>query len=102
MLRAVPDQTRMLTDALQVLAQGVRSVPGCLSVEIYKTVATPHCLCYDEIWESEASLRRMIKSRHFSQLASLMELSSHPPVCEFRFISKTQGIDFADQVRRGC
>jgi len=43
----------------------------------------------------------MITSRHFSQLASLMELSSEAPACKFRFISQTYGLGFAEQVR-GC
>jgi hypothetical protein len=51
------------------------------------------------MWESEAALRSMIASRHFSQLAALMELSSEPPACEFRFISQTYGLGFAEQVR---
>jgi quinol monooxygenase YgiN len=70
-----------------------------MAVEVYKTVAGASYICYEEIWESEAALRRMIASRHFSQLAALMELSSEPPSCEFRFISQTYGLEFAEQVR---
>lgn len=98
-LRAPPNRTRILIDALQALAESVRSVPGCMAVEVYKSVAGPRYICYDEIWESEAELRRMIVSHHFSRLAALMELSSEPPACEFRFISQTYGLGFAEQVR---
>jgi quinol monooxygenase YgiN len=86
---------------LQVLAKSARVELGCIAVEVYKTVAVPRYICYDEIWESEAALRRMIASRHFSQLAALMELTSELPSCEFRFISQTYGLGFAEQVR-GC
>lgn len=98
-LRVPTNKTRTMLAALQVLAKSARSAPGCMAVEVYKTVRAPHNICYDEIWESETVLRRMIVSRHFSQLASLMELSSEPPDCQFRFISKTQGLEFAEQVR---
>ncbi len=94
-------KVRAMTEALQALAKNVRSEPGCLNVELYKTVGSPCTLCYDEIWESEIGLRRMIASKHFSQLASLMELSTEPPNCQFRFISKTHGLEFAEQVRGG-
>lgn len=97
-LMPLPNQSRNLTAALQALAKRARLIPGCLAAEVYKTVAGPHAIYYDEIWESEAELRRMIASRHFSQLAVLMESSREPPVCEFRFISKTYGLGFAEQV----
>jgi len=94
-------KVRSMTEALQSLAKNARSEPGCLTVEVYKTVGAPCSLCYDEIWESEIELRRMITSKHFSQLASLMELSTEPPNCQFRFISQTHGLEFAEQVRGG-
>jgi quinol monooxygenase YgiN len=100
-LKAPPNKTRTLIAALQTLAKSARVDPGCMAVEVYKTVAMPRYICYDEIWESEATLRCMIASRHFSQLAVLMELSSEPPVCEFRFITQTYGLGFAEEVR-GC
>lgn len=98
-LKAPSNQIGTLIDALQVLADSVRSKPGCLSVGLYKSVAEPRRLYYDEIWESESDLRRMLESHHFCQLATLMELASEPPACEFRFISKTCGFDFAENVR---
>ena len=100
-LRAQPNQTRNLIDALQALAKSARSAPGCHAVEIFMTVDRPRYICYDEIWESETELNRMIASHHFSQLAALMELSSEPPNCEFRFINQTFGLSYAEQVR-GC
>lgn len=98
-LKAPSNRISALIDALQVLADSVRSKPGCLGVGLYKSVTEPRCLYYDEIWESELDLRRMLESHHFCQLATLMELASEPPTCEFRFISKTCGFDFAEQVR---
>jgi len=97
-LKPQPNQTRNLVAALRALSKQARLLSGCLAVEVYQTVAGPRYLCYDEIWESEAELRHMIASRHFKQLAVLMELSSVPPICEFRFISETCGLDFAEQV----
>ncbi len=85
--------------ALQVLGKSARSAPGCIAVEVYKMVDAPHYIGYSEIWESENMLRRMIASTHFSQLASLMELCSEPPDCQFRFISKIEGLEFAERVR---
>lgn len=73
--------------------------PGCIEVVVYKILGAPHVFCYNEIWESESALRNMLASKHFSQLASLMELSSEPPVCQFRFINDVQGIEFAARAR---
>lgn len=98
-LRVPVNKSRALTDALLALAKSARTQSGCVEVDVYKTVGFPRYVCYDEIWESEASLRKMIASSHFSRLAALMELSSEPPACEFRFISQTYGLDFAERVR---
>lgn len=99
-LKVSPKKVRALTEALQALAKSARAEPGCIGVNVYKTVgAPPHTLCYDETWESESGLRRMIASKHFSQLASLMELSTEPPDCQFRFISNIQGLEFAERVK---
>ncbi|MDP1664664.1 MAG: antibiotic biosynthesis monooxygenase [Methylobacter sp.] len=98
-LKVTPGKTRSMIDALQALAKNAGAAPGCMAVEVYKAVGERGSICYDEIWESETVLRNMIVSRHFSQLASLMELSYEPPDCQFRFISKTLGLEFAEQVR---
>lgn len=98
-LRVLPNQIPTMTDALQALAKSARSKPGCIAVEVGKSVTGPCCIFYDECWESETELRRMIASHHFSQLAALMELASEPPACEFRFISQVYGLNFAEQVR---
>jgi quinol monooxygenase YgiN len=100
-LRAPPRQTRSLVDALQALAKSARAEPGCTAVRLFMAVGDSRCICYVETWESEEVLRRMIASRHFSQLAALMEMAVEPPECEFRFIVETRGLDFAVQVREG-
>lgn len=84
---------------LQVLAKNARATLGCMEVEVYKSVDERGCICYDEIWETESVLCSMIASMHFSQLAALMELSSKPPDCQFRFIFKIQGLEFAGQIK---
>ena len=98
-LKAPPNKTRTLIAALQALAKCARIESGCMAVEVYKTAVGSRYICYEEIWESEAALSRMIASRHFSQLAALMELAREPPACEFRFIAQTYGLGFAEQVR---
>jgi len=98
-LRVVPGKTQPMIDALKTLAKSARAAPGCMADEVYKAVEERGCVCYDEIWESESVLCNMIVSKHFSQLAALMELSSKPPDCQFRFISKTQGLEFAEQIK---
>jgi len=100
-LKTAPRQIRLLTDALQMLANSVCDKPGCLSVELYHSVVGPQWICYVEIWASEEELRRMLASHHFSQLSALMELASEPLTSEFRFIDQTHGLDYAEQVRDG-
>jgi quinol monooxygenase YgiN len=95
------NKTRPVIEALQVLAKNVRTENGCIGVEVCKTVGVSRSIYYYETWESEIALQRMVTSRHFSQLASLMELSVEPPECQFRFITDIRGLEFAAQIR-GC
>ncbi|MBU2571741.1 MAG: antibiotic biosynthesis monooxygenase [Gammaproteobacteria bacterium] len=98
-LKIPSNKSRPVIEALRVLAKKARAESGCITVEVYKTVAVPCRIVYQETWDSEESLRSMIASHHFSQLASLMELSTEPPKCEFRFISDVYGLEFAAKVR---
>lgn len=98
-LKIPSNKSRPVIEALQVLAKKARVEFGCTEVEIYKTVGVPRLIGYQETWDSEEALRGMIASHHFSQLASLMELSIEPPKCEFRFISDVHGLEFASKVR---
>ncbi len=96
-LKVPAKKYREIAEALLSLAKNVRVAPGCIEVGVYKNLGLPHVFSYNEIWESEIALRKVIASTHFRQLASLMELSSEPPVCQFRFINDVQGIEFASR-----
>jgi quinol monooxygenase YgiN len=98
-LRVPLTKIRPMIDALQALAGAVRAESGCIAVEVYQAVGIPSCVCYIETWESEVKLRKMILSRHFSQLAALMEQSIEPPDCQFRFIEEIRALEYAAQVR---
>ncbi|WP_404360981.1 putative quinol monooxygenase [Methylotuvimicrobium sp. KM1] len=98
-LKTPSNKSRPVIEALQVLAKKARAESGCIAVEVYKTVGFPCRIGYQETWATEEALRSMIASHHFSQLASLMELSIEPPKCEFRFISVIHGLEFASKVR---
>lgn len=92
-------QKRTVLAAFQSLAKWARAEHGCISVELFVAASDPGCLCYVETWKSEAELRQMIRSRHFSQLIALMECASKAPTCEFRIIEQTYGLELAAQVR---
>lgn len=98
-LYAKPRQIRSLTDALLSLAKAARLESGCVTARVFVAAEDSNCLSYIETWESAEELRRMIRSRHFSQLATLLELAAAPPECRFRVIAETHGLEFAAQVR---
>ncbi|WP_268741927.1 putative quinol monooxygenase [Methylohalobius crimeensis] len=98
-LRAPPRRSRVMVRALQSLAKSARAESGCTGVRLFGAIGDPRCVCYVETWESEAVMRRMIASEHFSQLAALMELAAEPPECQFRVIAEIRGLEYAAQVR---
>ena len=98
-LRCRSPQTRMLGEALQALARVVRLESGCVEAQPWAQLDDRDCLDYVELWESEAALRRALRSAHFTRLVALMETAAEPPALEFRTIGEIRGLDLAWDAR---
>jgi hypothetical protein len=82
--------------SLMVPAQLDRGCGGCW---LYVDAMDPRCFCYVEEWATPTDLEREIRSARFTRLLSVMEDAPKPPNLEFRFISKTRGLDYIEEVR---
>lgn len=99
-LQAHSRQTQPLVAALQSLARSARLERGCLEAHVFTESDDPRCLYYSEAWDVEENLRSMLRSERFTHLVELMEMAAEPPSLDFRTISETQGLEFAQQARR--
>ncbi len=90
---------RDLVEALRSVTRPARLDRECLAAWVLQDVDVPEALCYVEEWRSEAAAVRRVGSAEFGQLLGLMEAAPSPPSLEFRFVSRTRGLDFVEDVR---
>ena len=86
-----------LLDALRFLMTTTRLEPGCLGCTAWVDLdAKVH---YVEEWDSEADVRRRVRSHRFTSLLAVMESAQEPPEVQFDFVTKTRGLDYVSEVR---
>lgn len=100
-LRAPRRRTQSLVAALQALARLAELERGCLEAHVLTASNDPRRLYYSETWDTEENLRSMLRSKRFTHLVELMEMSVKSPSLDFRTITENRGLEFAWQVRQG-
>jgi quinol monooxygenase YgiN len=90
-----------LRDALQTLMVSTRLETGCLGCAVRQEERGEWTIRYEEEWETEADLRRRVRSDRFTAILSLMEASQRPPDIQFDFVTITRGLDYVAAVREG-
>jgi quinol monooxygenase YgiN len=95
-----PEQTSAIASALQGLMLATRHELGCVGCLLETEVGDRVTLRYEELWQTEADLRRRIQSVLFAQLAGLVEYATDQPRIEFVLPEGTRGLEYADEVLR--
>ena len=97
-LEAVSEQTvEDLLEALRFLITGTRLESGCRGCSAWADPdSTVH---YVEEWETEADMRRRVRSPRFTSLLAVMESTHEPPQVQFDFVAATRGIDYVAEIR---
>jgi quinol monooxygenase YgiN len=86
-----------LLEALRFLITGTRLEPGCRGCSAW---AEPDwTVHYLEEWETEADMRRRVRSPRFTSLLAVMESTTEPPQVQFDFVSTTRGIEYVSEIR---
>jgi quinol monooxygenase YgiN len=86
-----------LLEALRFLIAATRLEPGCMGCSTWvESDATVH---YIEEWETEADMRRRVRSPRFTSLLSVIESADRQPHVQFDFITTTRTIDYVAEVR---
>jgi quinol monooxygenase YgiN len=86
-----------LHEALRFLIVATRLEPGCLGCSAWtESDSTVH---YIEEWETEADMRRRVRSPRFTSLLSVIESAAHQPHVQFDFITTTRAIDYIAEIR---
>ena len=88
-------------DSARLIMGPTKVQPGCISCEYYQNLDDPDVALLVEEWESKENLEQHIKSESFRIILSLIELSDESPEIKLNTISKTEGLETIEAVRRG-
>ena len=85
-----------LLDALRFLEPDTRLQPHCLRCSNWTDPDLT--LHHIEEWETEAAMRRRVRSADFTSLLEMVEATRNPQV-QFDFVGVTRGLDYVAEVR---
>jgi quinol monooxygenase YgiN len=94
----------MMADALRSLMRGTRLDPGCMDCQVWTTAdeedQTRSNVHYEERWATEKAMEARVRSEAFTKVLEVFEASARPPQVEFEFVSRHQGLEYVEDVRR--
>jgi quinol monooxygenase YgiN len=86
-----------LLEALRFLIAATRLEPGCIGCSAWsESDSTVH---YLEDWETEADMRRRVRSLRFTSLLAVIESADQQPHVQFDFVTATRAIDYVAEIR---
>ena len=97
----LPQQVRSVGAAVHAVMSESRREDGCLNCSLATEMGEAVTLRLVEVWDSEESLRRHVRSSRFETLAGLVESALAPPRIEFVLPWGTRGLEYAYAVRQG-
>jgi quinol monooxygenase YgiN len=86
-----------LLEAFRFLIAATRLEPGSLGCSAWaESDSTVH---YIEDWETEADMRRRVRSPRFTSLLSVVESANQQPHVQFDFVTATRAMDYIAEIR---
>jgi quinol monooxygenase YgiN len=93
-----PRSVQDLLEAFRFLMTATRLETGCRECAAWADPdSTVH---YLEEWETEADMRRRVRSHRFTSLLAVVESVREAPRVQFDFVTSTRGLDYVEQVRQ--
>jgi quinol monooxygenase YgiN len=103
-LHAPTNHARRIEDALRVLMRGMRLESGCTGCQVWTSAdeETPGGseVHYEERWANERVMENRVRSNSFTKVLEVLEAATEPPHVEFVFVSRHQGLEYVEEIRR--
>ncbi len=94
------DYRNSFLDAARRLVGPTSVQPGCISCRFYQDVNDPDAVFLVEEWETRQNLEDHFGSDRYRIVLSLLDTSEKPPEFKLSTISKTEGLEAIEAVRR--
>lgn len=97
----LPDRSReVVLDALKSFSQFTEISSGCICCKINRDVINHDTILYLEEWQNREDLERHIQSRKYRELLEIIEQSMGKPEINFLTVSKIEGLELIQKLRR--
>jgi len=90
-----------IIDALRLFKGPTEARPDCLSCTISQDVDDPRDVIYMEEWQSQKALESHIRSEHYRQLLSIIEISAAAPEIKLSATVHANGLELIVALRDG-
>jgi quinol monooxygenase YgiN len=103
-LHASTSHARRIEDAFRVLSFGMKLERGCAGCEVWTSAEeNPRGgreVHYEERWVNERAMQYRVRSDAFTKVLEVLEAADEPPHVEFEFVSRHQGLEYVEEIRR--
>ena len=97
-------QARAIEDALRTLMRRTRLEPGCQGCQVWTSAEEEESglseVHYEERWATESAIENRVRSDAFTKFLEVMEAAADVPRVEFDFVSRHQGLEYVEKLRR--
>jgi quinol monooxygenase YgiN len=104
LLHAPTCQARGIEGALRTLMRGTRLEPGCLDCQLWTNAREENPgqtdVHYEERWATEPAIENRVRSEAFTKVLEVLEAAADVPQVEFDFVSRHQGLEYVEEIRR--
>jgi quinol monooxygenase YgiN len=98
-IQAAPENKEEAMRVMLPLLGPIRAKSGCIACDFYQGMEDKMQLILVEQWESLADLERHIRSDHYRQVLSWMEMSVEPPEIHFDTVTDSGGLEIVETAR---
>jgi quinol monooxygenase YgiN len=107
LLHAPNPRAMAIRQALLALMRATRVQPGCLGCHVWSNAEEEDGgdggrtdVHYEERWASELAMETRVRSDAFTKVLEVLEAAAEVPQVEFDFVSRHQGLEYVEAVRR--
>jgi quinol monooxygenase YgiN len=105
LLHVPSGQARAIEEALKTLMRATRLESGCMGCLVWTISAEEKTsrrdMYYEERWVNELAMENRVRSDAFTKVLEVLEAGVETPQVEFDFVSRHQGLEYVEAVRRG-
>jgi quinol monooxygenase YgiN len=90
------------SEALEILGSIIEQTqfePGCISCRLYRGVDEEGAILIEELWMSDADVKRHLRSDKYHKILLVVEMAAEPPEIRFDTISHSSGVETIELAR---